>query len=164
MSGRVGGCDRVGASTAFQMPWAVANDTNKSNSTDFRNLNKCLKMNHNTISIRPFIGAKNFEQSRKFYQDLGCQESRLGDKMSYFKIGNVGFYLQDAYVKDWIDNSMIFVEVEDVTSYWKQLVALDLTTKYEGVRLIPIHTYDWGKECFLHDPSGVLWHFGSFVK
>jgi hypothetical protein len=30
------------------------------------------------------------------------------------------------------------------------------------VKLIPIRVHDWGKECFLHDPSGVLWHFGEF--
>ena len=121
-------------------------------------------MNHNTRSIRPFIGAKNFELSRRFYQDLGFQETTLGSNMSYFAFGNVGFYLQNAYVKDWIDNSMLFVEVEDVATYWEQLVALDLATQYEGVRLVPIRAYDWGKECFLHDPSGILWHFGEFVK
>ncbi len=27
---------------------------------------------------------------------------------------------------------------------------------------IPIQKYDWGKECFLHDPSGILWHIGEF--
>jgi len=23
---------------------------------------------------------------------------------------------------------------------------------------------DWGKECFVHDPSGILWHIGEFFK
>jgi hypothetical protein len=84
--------------------------------------------------------------------------------MSLFKTDNIGFYLQDAYVKDWIDNSMIFMEVDDLDRYWKDLVALKLTDKYEHVRLAPIRTYDWGRECFLHDPSGILWHFGEFSK
>ena len=121
-------------------------------------------MKQKAISIRPFIGAKNFERSRNFYRDLGFQESVLGHSMSYFKMQGLGFYLQDADVADWIDNSMIFLEVEDVVGFWNELLTLGLTDKYEGVRLTPIRQYDWGKECFLHDPSGILWHFGEFSK
>ena len=121
-------------------------------------------MKHNAISIRPFIGAKDFEVSRSFYRDLGFEESVLSHNMSYFKTEAFGFYLQDAYVKDWIDNSMIFLEVDDVSRHWKELLALDLSTKYKGVKLTPIRDYDWGRECFMHDPSGILWHFGEFSK
>ena len=119
-------------------------------------------MKHKAKSIRPFIGAKNFEVSRNFYHDLGFQESILTRAMSYFNTDGMGFYLQDAYVKDWIDNSMVFLEVEDVGRYWKELVALDLTTKYKSVKLVPIKEYVWGRECFIHDPSGILWHVGEF--
>ena len=121
-------------------------------------------MEHKAKSIRPFIGAKDFELSRSFYRDLGFQESILTYNMSYFKTEGFGFYLQDAYVKDWIDNTMIFLEVEDVSRYWNELLALNLTIKYEGVRLIPIREMDWGRECFLNDPSGILWHFGEFFN
>ncbi len=121
-------------------------------------------MEHTAKSIRPFIGAKNFELSRSFYRDLGFQEKTLFPNMSLFKTGELGFYLQDAFVEDWINNSMIFLEVEDVGRYWNELVALDLTTKYANVKLTPIRKYDWGRECFMHDPSGILWHFGEFFK
>jgi catechol 2,3-dioxygenase-like lactoylglutathione lyase family enzyme len=119
-------------------------------------------MEHKAISIRPFIGARNFEVSRSFYRDLGFRETVLFRNMSLFKTGDLGFYLQDAYIKDWIDNSMIFLEVEDVDQYYSQLLALDLATKYENVKLTPITKFDWGRECYLHDPSGILWHFGEF--
>jgi len=76
-------------------------------------------MEHKAVSIRPFIGAKNFEVSRSFYRDLGFQEVILGPNFSYFRTEGIGFYLQDAVLH-------------------------------------------WGKECFLHDPSGILWHFGEF--
>ncbi|MGV3503534.1 MAG: VOC family protein [Adhaeribacter sp.] len=121
-------------------------------------------MKQNAVSIRPFIGARDFERSRSFYRDLGFQENVLSPNMSVFKTGNPAFYLQDAYVADWINNSMIFLEVENVHAYWEALVALDLPAKYQEVKLTPIRQYDWGKECFLHDPSGILWHFGEFVK
>lgn len=121
-------------------------------------------MEHKAISIRPFIGAKNYDLSRNFYHDLGFKESVLSDNMSYFKTDGLGFYLQRAYVQDWVDNSMIFLEVEDVSQYWKELLALDLTSRYDGVKLTPIREYDWGRECFMHDPSGILWHIGEFFK
>ena len=121
-------------------------------------------MEHKAKSIRPFIGAVNFEISRRFYRDLGFEESVLSHNMSYFKTEGLGFYLQDAYVKDWIDNLMIFLEVDDVDRYWNELLALDLPAKYKGVRLTPIRKDYWGKECFMHDPSGILWHFGEFNK
>jgi len=120
-------------------------------------------MKHQAKSIRAFIGAKDFEESRLFYQALGFEESIIANNMSYFKVTNtLGFYLQDAYVKDWVDNTMLFLEVDDVDRYWKELQALGLHTKFKHVRLTPIKEYPWGKECFMHDPSGILWHFGQF--
>ena len=119
-------------------------------------------MKHNAKSIRPFIGAKDFELSRSFYRDLGFHESELDHSMSYFKSEGLGFYLQNAFVEDWINNSMIFMEVDDVSRFWNELVALKLNAKYDNVRLTPIREHIWGRECYLHDPSGILWHFGEF--
>lgn len=121
-------------------------------------------MNHNAKSIRAFIGAKDFETSRRFYADLGFEEIVLFPKMSVFKSGDLAFYLQDAYVKDWVDNTMLFMEVDNVKRFWEELVALRLPEKYENVKIVPIQHNDWGSECFVHDPSGVLWHIGEFSK
>jgi hypothetical protein len=116
------------------------------------------------ISIRPFIGAKDFEVSRNFYRDLGFEETVLFPEMSVFKMDDHAFYLQNYYAKEWVDNTMLFLEVSDVDEFFKQISVLDLPTKYVGVRLSPIKDESWGRECFLHDPSGVLWHIGEFVK
>ncbi len=116
-----------------------------------------------TTSIRPFIGSKNFEESRAFYQALGFQESVISRELSYFQVdNNIGFYLQNAYVKDWVDNTMVFVEVADVDAYYQQLMSLNLSSQFSHARLVPVRVESWGKECFLHDPSGILWHFGQF--
>ena len=77
-------------------------------------------------SIRPFIGAKDYEVSRRFYRDLGFEETILTPQLSVFKSDGFAFYLQDAYVKDWVDNTMIFLEVEDVNRFWNDLQALGL--------------------------------------
>ena len=114
------------------------------------------------MSIRTFIGAKDFNQSREFYQELGFAEAMISDDMSYFSICNFGFYLQQYFVKDWVDNSMIFFEVEDADATYEHLKSLELQDRYNGVKLSTVKEEAWGKECFLHDPSGVLWHFGQF--
>lgn len=121
-------------------------------------------MTQKAISLRPFIGALNFKVSRNFYKDFGFEENVLFHNMSYFFKNGCGFYLQDYYLKEWIDNSMIFLEVENVEACWKELLAIDLTGKYKAVKLVPVRYETWGKECFVHDPSGVLWHVGEFNK
>ncbi|RFZ84136.1 glyoxalase [Mucilaginibacter terrenus] len=119
-------------------------------------------MEHKAKSLRPFIGSKDFNTSRSFYRDLGFEEFVISPNMSVFKTGAMAFYLQDYYQKDWIENTMIFLEVDDVSRFWDELVVLDLPSKYPGVKLTPMRILDWGRECFVHDPAGVLWHFGEF--
>ena len=120
-------------------------------------------MAFNTLSIRTFLGAKDFAVSRAFYIDLGFEELIISPDMSYFKIADrQGFYLQDYYVKNWINNSMVFLETDDVSAYYQTLCDLALGKKYKNVRLRPIVYQDWGKECYLYDPSGILWHIGEF--
>jgi len=119
-------------------------------------------MEHEIRSIRPFIGAREFEISRNFYRDFGFEEVVLASNFSVFKSGNFAFYLQDVYVRDWVGNTMVFLEVADVSVYYERLLSLRLDEKYEGVRLSGIREEDWGRECFVHDPSGILWHIGEF--
>jgi len=118
-----------------------------------------------TISIRTFIGAKDYKQSRMFYTELGFEEFVIGANMSYFKIDeDLGFYLQDYYVKDWVDNSMVFLEVEDLDKWQAYLGATISSMSYPSVRISEIQNEEWGRELFVHDPSGILWHFGEFVR
>lgn len=119
-------------------------------------------MQHSTKSLRPFIGAKDYILCRSFYRDLGFSEYIISPDMSVFKLEQLAFYLQRYYVKDWVDNTMLFLEVDNAERYYQELQALNLPAKYPGVRLSPVRSNDWGDECFLHDPSGILWHIGHF--
>ena len=113
-------------------------------------------------SIRPFIGSKNFEESCSFYRQLGFEEIPLENNLHLFKMGSVGFYLQRAYVKDWVDNSMVFVELPDLDRFYKELMEKELVVCFPGARISAIQTQPWGRVIYVHDPSGILWHFGSF--
>ncbi|AGC76639.1 glyoxalase/bleomycin resistance protein/dioxygenase [Nonlabens dokdonensis DSW-6] len=119
-------------------------------------------MDKQVLSIKPFIGARDFKESRAFYKEVGFEEVITSETMSYFKIGKFGFYLQDAYVKDWVDNSMLFLEVKDVDSFREAVLDKNLTDRFLTVRISKIHYNGWGDEFFVHDPSGILWHIGKF--
>ena len=120
-------------------------------------------MNYQPKNIRTFIGAKNYKESRAFYKALDFEEVELFDNMCLFKVNDqLSFYLQDYYVKDWINNSMVFLEVDDVESCWAEIEQKGLQHQYKQVKISEIKTFEWGREFFLHDPSGVLWHFGQF--
>lgn len=119
-------------------------------------------MNQSPLSVRPFIGAKNFKESCNFYKDVGFTETVISPVMSLFTWGKIGFYLQDYYLKDWIDNTMVFIEVADAKKMYDDLLILQLPQKYKNVKLVDVRVEHWGRECFLYDPSGVLWHFGEF--
>ena len=114
-------------------------------------------------SLRSFIGAKDFATSRAFYTALGFSEIVIDPKMSLFRVDEeLSFYLQDYYVKDWIENSMLLLEVQDLEEYWVELAEKNLTTQFPGVRFSGIKENAWGREIFMHDPAGVLWHFCEF--
>ncbi|RED92803.1 VOC family protein [Marinoscillum furvescens] len=114
-------------------------------------------------SIRPFVGARSYKDSREFYALLGFDEVVIDQGMSLFRLGSFSFYLQDYYQKQWLNNSMIFLEVANLDAYHDQLASLSLPSRYKACRLSEIKSEDWGREFFLHDPAGVLWHIGEFT-
>ena len=119
---------------------------------------KCLSK-----SIRSFIGAKDFTESRRFYRTLEFEEVVIDPKMSYFRVqDHLGFYLQDYYRKDWIDNSMLLLEVENFDECVEQLFSLSLPETFPGVRFSKVRNESWGRELHMLDPAGVLWHFAEF--
>jgi len=87
-------------------------------------------VNQKIKSIRPFIGAENFQESRSFYRDLGFEETVINPKFSVFKKNDFAFYLQDYYAKEWIENTMVFLEIEHVELFWEDLCSMNLEQKY----------------------------------
>ena len=59
---------------------------------------------------------------------------------------------------------MIFLEVADLDAFQKELKAKHLPQQFKTVRISKIKNEDWGRELFVHDPAGVLWHFGEFKQ
>ena len=111
-----------------------------------------------TELIRPFIPAKDFELSKRFYEALGL-EKVLDSEVAIFNAGSGGFILQRYFQEDWAKNFMMQLMVDDLDQWWAHIESLDLAKQF-GVRAPkPPALQPWGlRVAYVVDPSGVLWH------
>lgn len=114
-------------------------------------------------TLRTFVPSKDYQVSREFYKKLGCEETYYSEELAVFQIGDFSFYLQNFYNKTLAENFMMFLEVENVDKFWEYLESLNLKKDFPKIHLRAPQTEDWGRECILIDPTGVLWHFATFV-
>jgi catechol 2,3-dioxygenase-like lactoylglutathione lyase family enzyme len=112
-------------------------------------------------TIRPFLPTQDFGLSKRFYEDLGF-EKVLDGEVAIFKSGESGFILQRYYRKEWAENAMCQLMVDDLDAWWKRVQALDLPARY-GVRPpTPPAVQPWGlRIVYVVDPAGVLWHIAE---
>lgn len=108
-------------------------------------------------ATRQMVPAKDFVISKQFYSDLGFQSKMLTDGLAEMTLGTCSFLLQNHYVRDWADNSVIHLYVSDIQPWWHRIVAADLEARY-GVKTQAPHRADWGATvAHMIDPAGVLW-------
>src|SRR3954468_15809728 len=123
------------------------------------------QMSGSVRAMRPFVPAKDFALSRRFYADLGFAVDELGDKLAELRLGPHSFLLQDYYVEQWAGNFMMHMLVEDVATWWRHVESLDLGGRY-GVPppQAPKRERSGLDVAYVIDPSGVLWHIASASK
>ena len=115
----------------------------------------------NAIELKPFVPARDFELSKRFYQDLGFTIRWTDKDLAYVSFGTTAFLLQNFYVKDLADNFMLHLLVEDVDAWWANVQEREIAQKY-GVRIVPPQQQPWNMRDFvIIDPSGVLWRIGQ---
>jgi len=114
-----------------------------------------------TIELKAFVPARDFELSKRFYQDVGFTLGSDSNGIAYFHHENVSFLLQNYYVKELADNFMMHLLVESVDAWWAKIQERQIAEKY-GVRQLPPEQRPWGMRDFvLIDPSGVLWRIAE---
>lgn len=115
------------------------------------------------IEIKAFVPARDFELSKRFYQDVGFTLASEGGGVAYFHHGNASFLLQDFCVDEHINNFMMHLLVDDVDAWHAHIVRAGIAEKY-GVKVGAMELQDWRMRDFvLLDPSGVLWRIGQNV-
>jgi uncharacterized glyoxalase superfamily protein PhnB len=111
-----------------------------------------------TDSVRSFLPCKDFDLSRRFYESLGFKKV-LDSEVAIFNSGSGGFILQRYYQKDWAENTMLQLMVDDLDAWWNHIVDLDLPRHFGVQSPKPPAMQPWGlRVAYVFDPSGVLWH------
>lgn len=112
-----------------------------------------------TESARPFLPALDFATSKAFYEALGFALELDADDVAIYRIGATSFLLQGYYQKEWAENFMMQLLVDDLDAWWTRIVALDLPGTFGVPVPKPPTMQPWGlRISYLVDPSGVLWH------
>jgi uncharacterized glyoxalase superfamily protein PhnB len=112
-----------------------------------------------TAMPRPFLPARDFDLSKRFYETLGFEKVLDDTGVAIFEIGSSGFILQRYYQKDWAENFMMQLMVDDLDAWWSHITALDLPANFGVPAPKPPAMQPWGlRIAFVVDPSGVLWH------
>ena len=117
-----------------------------------------------TVEIKAFVPARDFELSKRFYQDLGFTLAWSSEDLAYLHAGQSSFLLQNFYVQPHAENFMMHMLVQDVQSWWAHVERQELASRYK-VRAAPPEDRSWGIRDFtLDDPTGVLWRIGQTIE
>ena len=115
------------------------------------------------VEAKAFVPARDFELSKRFYQELGFTMASDGNGVAYFHHGDASFLLQDFYVEALARNFMMHLLVDDVDAWHRSVVESGIASRY-GVEVGPVQWQPWRMRDFvLFDPSGVLWRVAQNV-
>ena len=115
--------------------------------------------NLSASDVKPFVGSRNFEESRDFYVALGWSVKFDTGDLAELELGEFRFYLQDFYQRQWCENSMLHLTVEDAEAWHRHAKAVLGARKYGVARVKAPEMQDYGAlVTHIWDPVGVLLH------
>jgi hypothetical protein len=120
-------------------------------------------VNLKVSDIKPFLPSIDFAASKDFYVSLGWTIKWAGDDLALMQNSNQCFYLQRYYVKEWADNSMLHITVEDAQSCYVQVKGLLDSGRFPGARVSEPRQEPYGAlVTYVWDPAGVLLHLAQW--
>ena len=118
-------------------------------------------LNLTTIAAKALVPARDFEQSKRFYQAIGFTLEWSSADMASFRSGHASFLLQKFYVPEHTRNFQMSLLVEDVDAWWTHVARVAAEF---GITVERPDDRPWGLRDFpLFDPSGVLWRVGQRI-
>ncbi|MDH5377472.1 MAG: VOC family protein [Gammaproteobacteria bacterium] len=116
-----------------------------------------------SVEIKAFIPAKDYEKSKRFYQQLGFSMESDEQGIAYFRHGDCSFLLQDFYNADHANNFMMHLLVKDVDSWYQSVKKSGVAGDF-AVKLLDVKDQPWGMRDFVfYDPSGVVWRIAENI-
>lgn len=111
------------------------------------------------LALRSFLPAQDFTESLAFYQALGARVEWTDGQLALLAWAGAQIYLQNYYQKDWAENYMLHISVQDVAQCHADIHALLATGRFPNARIAaPKHEAYGALVSYLWDPSGVLLH------
>lgn len=111
------------------------------------------------FSLQPFVpsGAK-FAESKAFFTELGFNvDWDMGDYVG-FENNGFRFILQKYDHKEFAENFMLSVAVENADAFRAEVLEKQLPQKYD-IRIGEVSNQPYGREVNIIDLAGVCWHF-----
>lgn len=107
-------------------------------------------------SLKPYVPARDFELSRRFYAALGFTMSEGWGGTADFALDGHAFRLQNYYVQDWANNFMFVIDVEDVEAWHQRALELLGSNAFAGMSVKAPELVDGATVMHVIDPAGVL--------
>lgn len=112
-------------------------------------------------SIEAFVpSGKDFQKSKELFLELGFNIVWEANDYAGFENNGCRFILQNFDNRDFAENFMLSVKVDDLDEFWKKISEKNLPEKF-GVKLNEPKNFPWGREVNLIDIAGVCWHFAE---
>ncbi len=112
-------------------------------------------------SIEAFVpSGSDFQASRQLFLELGFTIKWEADDYVGFENNGCKFILQKCDAKDFAENLMLQITVDDLDEFWLKISEKNLPEKF-GVKLSAPKDFPWGREVNMIDIAGVCWHFAE---
>ncbi len=113
--------------------------------------------------LRPFLPSKDFEISKAFYERLGWEVEYIDHELALMANAERRFYLQRGYLKEWAENTMLFIPVADARACHEAIAAALASGEYGEARVAPPRQQPYGAlVTHVWDPAGVLLHLAEW--
>ena len=106
--------------------------------------------------FKPYVPAKNFEISQRFYCALGFNKAEGWGGTVDFELNGYSFRLQDYYVKQWAENFMVVIGVDDAHGWYAKTSEMEASKAFPGMGVKPVEIVETSLVLHVSDPSGVL--------
>lgn len=104
--------------------------------------------------VRAFLPAQDFELSKQFYIDLDCKLEWSDENLALFNLAGSRFYLQRHYTKEWAENSMLHISIQDAASCCAAIEKLLKSGRFPGARVAPPRQEPYGAlVTYVWDPA-----------
>jgi catechol 2,3-dioxygenase-like lactoylglutathione lyase family enzyme len=114
------------------------------------------------VDQRIFLPTRDLAQSIDFYSRMGWQARFRDDNLALMELGASRVFLQKYYQKEWAENTMIHLVVDDAVRWHDMAQRVKQEGGFEEVKIRAPQREDYGAlVTHVIDPAGVLLHFAQ---